>query len=433
MSKSRTTFILLLWLTLLAACGAAAFLIRYYPVPSVPALKLADVPIPHPQPGGSVDLSMPNGNLVASVGHYSTELAAYLRLEYLRSLQPLAGTKILIRRPHGSRHPRYRLYVVLPNLFISQSNRLLKLQFQGQIPSFRLSSPPSFQIHNWSVQTRILDQVYQTKSRQPLLQSPRALLLPAVARFILFKSSTDPRVQLHLVPTGKLPTPTESLQFAADVIDVANFYHIPLSMLLGVGAMENNYLDVRGDLQHTVWMRHWQRGDIVLRRHHGWYLVKDYSLGPWQITQGTLRYAHLLYRRDTRDYSRLPPRLRPSKHLDLDHIGTPVLTTYAGLILSNLLTKFHGNPYKAAGAYNGGDRRPNMHYAQGVFLVADYAHRVVAHTIEQDQLRKLLQEAPPPSTPEVPGNLRTFQLALLKCEPIKPGPARLRATAAAGS
>lgn len=418
MSKSRTTFVLLLWLAILAASGAAAYLIRYYPVGDMPPSKPAPIPIPHLQPDGSVALSMPNGHLVASVGSYSTELGTYLRLKYLQSRKSLAGTEILIRRPHGPRHPHYRLYIVLPNDLVSQSSRLLTLWNQGRIPGFHLSSPPSSQLQTWSLQTLTLQQVYQPDPTTPLLQLPRSLLIPAVARFILYKSRTDPRVQLHLIPPEKDLTPREARNFAIDMIDVAGFYHIPLSMLMGVGAMENNYLDVRGDLHHSVWTRHWQRGDIVLRRRRGWYLIKDFSLGPWQITQGTLRYAHLLYRRDTRDYSRLPPRLRPSNNLDLTQISTPVLTTYAGLILSNLLTNFHGNLHKAAGAYNGGDRRPNMHYAQGVFLVANYAQRVITHAVEQEQMRQLLESAPPPSTPPPtpPGRPRPLYLAALTAQ-----------------
>lgn len=412
MSKSRTSFVLLLWLLILATAAATAYLVRHYPVASLPAPKLASVPVPHLQPDGSVELSMPNGNLVASVGRYSTELATYLRLKYLQSLKPLAGTHILIRRPDGPNHPDYRLYVVLPNHFISQSTLLLQLQNKGQIPDFHLTSPPSSEVRNWSLQTLTLQQVYQPTSGTPLLQLPRAMLISAVARFILFKSRTDPRVQLHLLPPDKVLSPQDAHKFAIDMIDVANFYHIPLSMFLGVGAMENDFLDVRGDLHHTVWMRHRQRGDIVLRRRRGWYLVKDYSLGPWQITQGALRYAHLLYRRDKRDYSRLPAHLQPPERLDLAHVSTPVLTTYAGLILSSLLTKFHGNPRRAAGAYNGGDRRPNLHYAQGVFLVADYAHRVISHAVDQEQIRKLIQNAPPPSSPPAwTDRLRTFELS----------------------
>lgn len=419
MSKSRTISVLLLWLTLLASLGVLAYLVRHYPVASMPAPQPAALPVPHLQPDGSVELAMPNGNLLASVGRYSTSLAAYLRLEYLQSLQSLNGTKILIRRPSNPNHPNYRIYVVLPNDYLSQSNRMLALQNKGQIPNFNLSSPPSSQISKWSRQTTIIERVYQRPPHEHLLQLPRTLLTLAVARFILFKSRTDPRVQLHLIPPDKVLTPQDAHQFAIDMIDVANFYHIPLSMLIGVGAMENNFIDVRGDLHHTVWVRHWQPGDILLRRRRGWLLIRDYSLGPWQITQSTLRYAHLLYLRDTRDYSQLPPRLRPPRKLDLTHVSTPVLTTYAGLLLSNLLTKFNGNQHQAAGAYNGGDRRPNMHYAQGVFLVADYARRVITHGVDQEQMRQLLQNSPPPATPEKPGTIHTFQLALLKSEPAR--------------
>lgn len=420
MSKPRTISALLLWLTILAAAGATAYLVRHYPVAAMPTPRPAVLPVPHLQPDGSVLLTMPNGNLVASVGHYSTELAAYLRLEYLQSLQPLAGTRILIRPPSGPRHPDYRLYVVLPNDFLAQSNLLLGLWNLGQIPGFKLGSKPSSQIHDWSRNTRILMRVFQPTPRKPLLQLPRALLIPAVARFVLFKSRTDPRVQLHLIPPGKALSPQDARQFATDMIDVAGFYHIPLSMLIGVGAMENNFLDVRGDLHHTVWMRHWQPGDVVLRRRRGWLLIRDQAIGPWQITQSTLLFAQLLYLRDTRNYSLLPPRLRPPQKLDLTHVSTPVLTTYAGLILSNLLSDFHGNRYKAAGAYNGGDRRPNMHYAQGVFLVADYAHRVIVHAVRQRQMRIRLRHTPPPSTPPAWQNrVRNFELSRLNHPPGK--------------
>lgn len=170
----------------------------------------------------------------------------------------------------------------------------------------------------------------------------------------------------------------QSLEFAADMIEVAKFYQIPPSMLLGVGAMENNYLDARGDLKHTVWKRHAQAGDIVLKRRRGRVLVNNYSIGPWQITRETLRYVHALFLKDKRDYSLLPDRLRPPKKLDLDHVDAHMLTTYAGLLLRELLDHFNGDVDKAVGAYNGGTRNPNPQYAEGVSLVANYAHRVLA-------------------------------------------------------
>lgn len=55
-----------------------------------------------------------------------------------------------------------------------------------------------------------------------------------------------------------------------------------------------------------------------------------------------------------------------------------VLTTYAGLLLRELLDHFHGDVEKAVGAYNGGTARPNSQYAEGVSMVAAYAHRVLS-------------------------------------------------------
>jgi hypothetical protein len=54
-----------------------------------------------------------------------------------------------------------------------------------------------------------------------------------------------------------------------------------------------------------------------------------------------------------------------------------VLTTYAGLLLRNLLDYFQGDVHKAQGAYNGGRKNPNLGYSSGVATVASYARRVV--------------------------------------------------------
>ena len=54
-----------------------------------------------------------------------------------------------------------------------------------------------------------------------------------------------------------------------------------------------------------------------------------------------------------------------------------VLTTYAGLLLRNLLNRFNGDVEKAVGAYNGGPRNPNLRYAAGVQAVAGYARNIL--------------------------------------------------------
>lgn len=329
--------------------------------------------------GDRTIIPMPNGNLVAAIGSYSDELTAYLRFDYAKGIQGLAGQNVYLVTQEEQEQPHYTLYVQMPNDLLGAGQTLSSLVAEGYIRSWDLISPPTSQIVKWQKETGLFDAAYKQPVRQRLLQLPRDALTSAVASFILFKVRTDRRVRMHLEPAaGKELTSGDARDFAADTISVAEFYHIPLDMLLGIGAMENNYLDVTGDLQHAVWKRRAEPGDIVLRRRRGRVLVSNYSVGPWQITRETLRYAHGLYLRDhEHDYNLLPERLRPPRKLDLDHVGTGVLTTYAGLLLRHLLDSFHGDVQKAEGAYNGGRGDPNPAYSAGVEMVASYARQVV--------------------------------------------------------
>ena len=148
--------------------------------------------------------------------------------------------------------------------------------------------------------------------------------------------------------------------------------------------MENDYMDVDGDLTHAVWKKRAQRDDIILRRGRKRVMVSNYAMGTWQITRETLRAAHQLYLKDKRDYSLLPARLRPPRMLNLNSVDDAVLTTYAGLLLRGLLDHFDGDVNKAIGAYNGGVRTPNPAYAAGVKTVAEYARRVLEHATALD-------------------------------------------------
>jgi hypothetical protein len=105
--------------------------------------------------------------------------------------------------------------------------------------------------------------------------------------------------------------------------------------------------------------------------------VLNDSAGVWQITRETLRYVHRLYLEDTRDYTRLPEHLRPTKELKVDEVDPELLTTYAGLLLRDLLDRFNGDVALAVGAYNGGPGNPNLRYTQGVQAAALHARRVL--------------------------------------------------------
>jgi hypothetical protein len=328
---------------------------------------------------GRTMVPMPNGNLVASVGSYSDELTAYLRFDYDKGIPGFAGQNVFLVSQEEEGTPLYTIYVQMPNDLIEAGNLLASLVGEGYISDWDLQSPPTIQILQWEKETVLFDAAYRQPVKDKLLQLPRDALTSAVASFILFKVRTDRRVRMHLEPAeGKQLSSDDARDFAADMIAVADFYHIPLDMLLGIGAMENNYLDIRGDLQLAVWKRRAQPGDIVLRRRRGRVLVSNYSVGPWQITRETLRYAHTLYLRDhEHDYTQLPERLRPSRKLDFDHVSTGVLTTYAGLLLRHLLDYFQGDVEKAEGAYNGGRHDPNPKYSAGVEMVAGYARQMV--------------------------------------------------------
>ena len=207
-----------------------------------------------------------------------------------------------------------------------------------------------------------------------------------VGSFIRFKSLTDFRIERQTDPSLSPLTEDQAMRLAGDMIAVSRFYNIPLSLMLGIGAMENNYMNAPGDLTHTIWKRRPERGDVVLERQRRRVLVKDDSVGVWQITRKDLRRAQRLYRKDKRDYTELPPGLVPPKKLDWDHLEPEVLTTYAGLLLRELLDQFHGDVTEAAGAYNGTVRHPNLRYAAGVQLVAQYAERIAGNAAQAESL-----------------------------------------------
>src|SRR5258708_9105421 len=224
-------------------------------------------------------------------------------------------------------------------------------------------------------------------SVQKLESLNRFQLLPALARFLVLKAQTDNRVLYGSESAPHPLTREQASQLAADILDVAQFYDLPLDYFLGVGAMENDYMDVNGDLEHAVWKKRAQRDDIVLRRGRKRVMVSNYAMVTWQITRETLRAAHQLYLKDKRYYTNLPARLRPPRVLHLNSVDDAVLTTYAGLLLRCLLDHFVGDVDNAIGAYNRGGKNPRPAYSPRVQTLAPYPPR------------RLLQPPPPPDPP----------------------------------
>ena len=348
---------------------------------NLPALQYAALPAPRIQ-GHRLVLPFSPGIASAKVATFHDQLEAFLHFEYLRGREARAGgdtSRILLTAADTATGPSYEIFIVCDNDLLTAVPRLSQLEGRNLIARYDLQtwSPKDFVYYQQ--QSHTFDVAYGVPTEQKLESLNSFQLLPALARFLVFKSQTDNRVLDRGDSAPRPLTRDQANQLAADILDVARFYDLPLDYFLGVGAMENDYMDVDGDLDHAVWKKRAQRDDIVLRRTRKRVMVSDYAIGTWQITRETLRAAHQLYLKDKRDYTNLPARLRPPRQLDLNSVDDAVLTTYAGLLLRGLLDHFGGNVEKATGAYNGGVKTPNPAYASGVKTVAEYARRVLEH------------------------------------------------------
>jgi hypothetical protein len=326
-------------------------------------------------------MALPFSNEVASaeIATFDDQLEAFLRYEYLRGRDPDEASKILLTAGHSGKHASYKIFLLVENDQLTAIPRLNRMESHGLITHYELVAWTKQDLALAQQQSRMFENAYNVPTEQKLETLPSFQLLPALADFLVFKSQTDWRVVGQSTRAPQPLTHHQALRLASDILDVAHFYDLPLDYFLGVGAMENNYMDVNGDLTHAVWKKRAESGDIVLERGRKRVLVSDYSIGTWQISRETLRAAHQLYLKDKRHYEQLPPRLRPSRDLDVNSVNSEVLTTYAGLVLRDLLDRFGGDVDQAIGAYNGGIRNPNPAYAAGVKNVALYARRVLEH------------------------------------------------------
>ena len=409
----RYTLCLATGLLAFAACGYTDY--RLWPL-DLPATAHPRVPATAIQNKRLVVPITP-GTPAAEVATFHDQLQAFLRFEYLRGREARAGhdtSRFYLIAVNKAKVPTYKIYIVTDNDLLTALPQLADLESRNLITHYELSTWTLKDYSYYQQESHTFDVAYDLPTNQKLETINSSKLLPALAQFLIFKSQTDNRV-VDRDDTAPQPlTREQATQLATDILDVAHFYDLPLDYFMGVGAMENDYMDVNGDLTHAVWKKRAQRGDVVLRRTQKRVMVSDYAMGTWQITRETLRAAHELYLHDKRDYSQLPARLRPSRELDLNNVPDSVLTTYAGLLLRDLLDHFGGDVEKAIGAYNGGVKTPNPAYASGVKNVADYARRILEHASELDDPSSTAKKpdtpqasspaACPPNTPSnVPG------------------------------
>ena len=323
----------------------------------------------------------------AEIAAFNGQLEAFLRFEYLRGREAREGhdtSHMYLTALNTKKGPQYKIFVVTDNDLLTAVPQVASFKSRNLIMHYEFQTWSQKEFNYYQQQSHMFDVAYDVPTEQKLEGINSSKMLPALAQFLIFKSQTDTRVVDNSDSAARPLTRDQATQLATDILDVAHFYDLPLDYFMGVGAMENDYMDVDGDLTHAVWKKRADRGDIVLRRTRKRVMVSDYAMGTWQITRETLRAAHQLYLHDKRDYSQLPARLRPSRELDVNNVPDAVLTTYAGLLLRDLLDHFGGDVEKAIGAYNGGVKTPNPAYANSVKNVADYARRILEHATAQD-------------------------------------------------
>lgn len=360
---------------LIVLVAAAAIAHGRYRLPELAILPGTPAPVCDTSQGRLM-VTLPGAALIATVAALEDEVYAYLTYDYLRSRRAFRRVQVLLTYKPGEEQPRYRVVLHLENDLTASLPLLARLGAEGYISDYEWGFVPLSELRRFQQQTRIFTFAYSLPVQRRLEKLSRHEVEEYVRKFVLFKSRTDPRVRRRIEPLPPVLTEEQAAHLAADILTVADFFRLPLEFFLGIGAMENNYMDVRGDLEHAVWKRRAEKGDIILRRRKGRVLVLNYATGVWQITRETLRYAHRLYRKSALPFAELPEHLLPPLDLNLDEISTPHLTTYAGLLFRDLLDRFDGDVAQAVGAYNGGPGNPNPAYEAGVRQVAAYARQV---------------------------------------------------------
>lgn len=364
-------------IALIAAGLAGAGVFRYVRAPP-PILPNASSPALVAEPlRNGIGVFSPSHRLVALAGEFDDELFAYLVLEFVRNSASERGIETLLTYSRDPGGTIYRLYLHGSENLLTAYDQFGPLLKAGAIAGLGLRWVHPSVLAVYRQQTKWLEEAYDWTAGKTLGQIPRDRLGEYVRRWVRFKSATDPRVRRRLDDAPAPLTPDQAHNLSTDILAVAEFYDLPLEFFLGIGAMENNFMDVRGDLEHAVWKRRAEKGDVVLKRGKRGVLVLNQAHGVWQITQETLRFVHKLYLADTRDYSVLPEHLIPPRELDVTNVPSLALTTYAGLLFRDLLDHFDGDVALAVGAYNGGRRKPNEKYEARVRIAAEYARRVL--------------------------------------------------------
>jgi hypothetical protein len=225
-----------------------------------------------PQPvieAGQMRLLTAGYVVTAELAAYEDELFAFLMFDHLRSDKALDGLQLRLHYDRRRASDRYRLILVGGDDLLHSVASVRSLQYAGTPGELPFTLTPSIVVHELEKQTELFVSAYNLPVRQKLETLPRQAIESYLRRFIRFKSNTDPRIRRRMDPMPQPLSSQEAQRLAGDIITIAEFYSLPLEFLLGIGAMENNYMNVRGDLNHSIWKRKPAPDDVVLERRRG--------------------------------------------------------------------------------------------------------------------------------------------------------------------
>jgi hypothetical protein len=261
----------------LAIASVLAFAVHYWPRELEVSVPKSNQIISHTE--GQVRVYVPGRALVGELSRFDDGLFAYLMFDYYRGRSSLRDSQLmLVSREEGDR-PIFRIFVRLPSDLISGVTRLAELRASGFTSHIQCTWITPSELVRYQHQTLLVVQTYQQPASHDLEHLHKRELRAYLRRFIRFKSVTDARIHRRDNAVTSPLSPTQASFLAADIIAVSEFYQVPIELMLGIGAMENNYMNVRGDLENTAWKARPQPGDIVFRRARGRVLVRNDSVG----------------------------------------------------------------------------------------------------------------------------------------------------------
>src|SRR5258708_6173105 len=206
-----------------AACAYTDY--RLWPL-DLQAPRYPALPAPKIQRNQLV-LPFAPGIASAKVATFHDQLEAFLHFEYLRGREARGGSdtsRILLTAADTAAGPSYQIFIVCDNDLLTAVPFLSQLEGRNLIAQYDLQTWTAKDFAYYQQQSHMFDVAYGVPTEQKLESLNSFQLLPALARFLVFKSQTDNRVLERSDAAPRPLTREQASQLAADILDVAHFY-----------------------------------------------------------------------------------------------------------------------------------------------------------------------------------------------------------------